>query len=227
MKAFTDTLWLPGQPKEPTRLVLSPQEASERLLYLEKRYANMSVDDIPVADLQRKMEQSWQPDAATLLPNATITVDQLGESAKPLKRVAGNAVTGTGAAVPAALTTLGGTPAPGLSATILTPNVPTYCEVRWKVRLDTAIGAWFYVYTACNVSPAPVWREHSGSTLTGLVWLHAGGPFGVQSVASEWFELAPGTIYTFTIQGVCGAAASVVYSANPENDFSVWIGPKP
>lgn len=77
MKAFETTLWRPGEPTEPGRKSLTPAELTERLYYLEKMAAAPSLDNIPVAELQRKLEMTWLPDPATLLPTGGITTDLL------------------------------------------------------------------------------------------------------------------------------------------------------
>lgn len=92
MKAFSDTLWQPGQVLDNSRQSLTPAEMSERLLYLEKLIAKPDIDNIPLADLQRKMSQIWQPDPATLLPNGGITTDLM--SPVPSARVYASAALG-------------------------------------------------------------------------------------------------------------------------------------
>lgn len=75
--SFAKAQWRPGQPQDPTSKVLSPQELSERLLFMEAAFANMLVDDLPMSDLQRQLEQSWLPDTATLLPQGSVTREVL------------------------------------------------------------------------------------------------------------------------------------------------------
>lgn len=73
MKPFSDTLWLPGQPQSPTATQLSPQELTDRLMYLEKLIANPTLDQLPMADIKRSLLQTWQPDPATLLGGVLTT----------------------------------------------------------------------------------------------------------------------------------------------------------
>jgi hypothetical protein len=76
-RAFIDTVWAPGQPLDPQIEVLGNKELSDRLLYLEKRLSNPDVDDLPLSDLQSKMEQGWLPDPTTLFASGTISFDSL------------------------------------------------------------------------------------------------------------------------------------------------------
>jgi hypothetical protein len=77
MRAFKDTLWSPGQPLDPQAKVLSNQELSDRLLYLEKSYDRFDVDQIPTSDLTRRLEQVWLPDPNTLFASGTVGYDSL------------------------------------------------------------------------------------------------------------------------------------------------------
>jgi hypothetical protein len=74
-KAYTNTLWRAGEPSDPTNKVLSPAEMTERLFYMERLLANPSVENLPVAELQRKLEQTWVPNPQTLLAAGTVTPD--------------------------------------------------------------------------------------------------------------------------------------------------------
>jgi hypothetical protein len=76
-RAFTTTLWRPGETAE-SGSKLTPAELSERLLYVEKVLDKLPVEQLPIADLQRKLEQGWLPDPTVLLPAGGITSDLLG-----------------------------------------------------------------------------------------------------------------------------------------------------
>jgi hypothetical protein len=76
-RAFVDTVWTPGQPLDPQTEVLGNKELTDRLLYLEKKLHDPDVDDLPLADLQSRMEQGWLPDPATLFASGTIGFDSL------------------------------------------------------------------------------------------------------------------------------------------------------
>jgi hypothetical protein len=47
----------------------------ERVVALEQR--DLTLSDLPIADIQRKLENDWQPEGSTLLSANSITVDQL------------------------------------------------------------------------------------------------------------------------------------------------------
>jgi hypothetical protein len=75
--SFSDTLWRPGQPLDPTTKIMPAEEVTQRLLYAEKVLANIQVGDLPMSDLQRTLEQSWVPDPATLLAGSSVTREVL------------------------------------------------------------------------------------------------------------------------------------------------------
>lgn len=76
-KAYRDTVWQPGQPTSPTDTTLGPKEITDRLLYLERQYDRMDVEQLPLGDLQRRLEQNWLPDPDTLFASGTIGFDSL------------------------------------------------------------------------------------------------------------------------------------------------------
>ena len=75
--SFDDTVWRPGQPLDPTSKTMPGQELTERLLYVEQVLDNMLVGDLPVAALQRELEQSWLPDPQLLLASSSVTREVL------------------------------------------------------------------------------------------------------------------------------------------------------
>jgi hypothetical protein len=75
--AYSDTVWRAGQPLDPTSKVMSGQELTDRLLYLEKAFTGMQLGDLPVSELQRALEQSWVPDPATLFASGSVTREAL------------------------------------------------------------------------------------------------------------------------------------------------------
>lgn len=77
LPAYSDTVWRAGQPLDPTAKVMSAQELSDRVLYLEKAFTGMQVGDLPLSELQRALEQTWSPDPATLLASGSVTRDSL------------------------------------------------------------------------------------------------------------------------------------------------------
>lgn len=48
-----------------------------RLADVEERIANLTIDDLPLAALQRKLEHDWQPTADTFLEPGSVTADLL------------------------------------------------------------------------------------------------------------------------------------------------------
>ena len=75
--SYSDTFWRPGQSSDPTAKVMPGEELTERLLYLEKAFTNMLVGDLPMADVQRTLEQTWVPDPATLFAGSSVTREAL------------------------------------------------------------------------------------------------------------------------------------------------------
>lgn len=99
--SFSKAMWRPGQPQDPTSQVLSPREMSERLLFLETIFENMLVDDLPMGDLQRTLEQQWVPDTATLLPPGSVTREVLATAWVSGTVGATGIISSTGAGSPA------------------------------------------------------------------------------------------------------------------------------
>lgn len=54
-----------------------PTNLADRLAVLEARLASLKLADLPLAALQRKLENDWQPDGSVLLQPYSITQDQL------------------------------------------------------------------------------------------------------------------------------------------------------
>lgn len=87
----------------------------DRLAALEGRIGSLTLADLPLGPLQRKLESDWQPDSAVLLQPHSITSDQLQTNLLPVagKAIATMAAIGAGAVAGQALTGLpfgGGTP---------------------------------------------------------------------------------------------------------------------
>lgn len=78
--SYSDTVWRPGQPLDPTAKIMPQEEVSQRLLYLEKAFTDMQLGDLPISELKRELEQSWAPDAATLFPAGSVTREALAVS---------------------------------------------------------------------------------------------------------------------------------------------------
>lgn len=78
--SFSDTVWRPGQPLDPTAKVIGGQELTERLMYVEKVLSALQLGDLPMSELQRALEQNWVPDTATLLPAGSVTREVLAVS---------------------------------------------------------------------------------------------------------------------------------------------------
>ncbi|MGZ6854888.1 MAG: hypothetical protein ACXVGC_12640 [Mycobacteriaceae bacterium] len=57
---------------------------TDRIAALEDRLANLTLGDLPLAALQRKLENDWQPDAAVLLQPNSISSDQLQAGILPV-----------------------------------------------------------------------------------------------------------------------------------------------
>jgi hypothetical protein len=55
---------------------------ADRLAALEGRIGALTLDDLPLGPLQRKLENDWQPDSAVLLQPNSITLDQLASGLK-------------------------------------------------------------------------------------------------------------------------------------------------
>lgn len=72
MSAFSKSLWRPGQPLDANTKVLSADELTQRLLYLETVFDDMQVDDLPLGHLQKQLAQNWLPDPATLFASGEI-----------------------------------------------------------------------------------------------------------------------------------------------------------
>lgn len=98
--SYVNAIWVPGQPSDPTSQVLDPRELSERLLYLENAFTTMKVDDLPLGDLQRSLEQSWAPDTATLLVPGSVTREILATAWVSGTIGAGGTVVAQGAGSP-------------------------------------------------------------------------------------------------------------------------------
>lgn len=69
---FTQTLWRPGELLDPTSLTAAPLELTQRLMHLEKALDQLQVGDLPISDLERQLEQTWQPDPSTLFPAGSV-----------------------------------------------------------------------------------------------------------------------------------------------------------
>jgi hypothetical protein len=72
---FTQVIWKPGQPLDPGAQVLSTDELSKRLLFLETVLAGQP--NLDIASIGRSLEQTWQPDASTLFPSHSIPTEAL------------------------------------------------------------------------------------------------------------------------------------------------------
>ena len=66
-----------------------PTNFAERIAALEARISDLQLGDLPLAALQRKLENDWQPDAAVLLQPNSITSDQLASGAALLSNSSG------------------------------------------------------------------------------------------------------------------------------------------
>jgi hypothetical protein len=56
----------------PATTTMPVDELSQRLLFLEKAVSGLQVGDLPMANLQKSLEQNWLPDPATLFPDGAI-----------------------------------------------------------------------------------------------------------------------------------------------------------
>lgn len=75
--AFANSIWVPGEPLDPSQSSMSTQELSDRLLFTERALDGLKVGDLPMAGLMKTLEQTWQPDPSTLFPAGSITSDSL------------------------------------------------------------------------------------------------------------------------------------------------------
>lgn len=62
-----------------------PTTFDDRLAALEDRLGDLQLGDLPLAALQRKMENDWQPDASVLLQPKSINGDQLQDGLLPVE----------------------------------------------------------------------------------------------------------------------------------------------
>lgn len=131
---------------------LSFPERLEQLERFAKDAAKIKLDDLPMAELQRRLEQRWHPDATALLQENSVGAATLGDGTivtdeAKLRMVRGEVAGGTGALVLGA----GFTPA--------RTGVGTY-----TVTVDTP----FTVIPVVTVTPALGGAVVTGKTTTVL-----------------------------------------------------------
>lgn len=61
---------------------MATSDLAERLDALEAKLNSLKLDDLPLAAIQRKLENDWQPDGNVLLQPNSITRDQLASGLK-------------------------------------------------------------------------------------------------------------------------------------------------